>query len=736
MPIVPMQIQIKGYDNSSTLGEGPLAKAVQVKETMLGQTVVLKLIKPPYDTDPQFCLYFAHEASRLVALHHDHIMPTHGFKIAPGETYLVMNYASGGSLQDTLTKPLEAKAAWEQYLKPICDALAYSHQQGVVHLNLKPSNILIDENGCILLSDFGLAHWIKADVAVEGRSLQADTLLYRAPEFWEGTLDERSDIYSLGVLAYRCLTGSEPFSSYSSEALRQGQHLHKPFPFVLDRVPSTSPEVEMILCTALEKDPDQRFAQVRHFASAFQQAIHPPKLFSPAIASSTNVDRLSTVYLYNPRENIILNLLIQWIALLLLIVLIGAGLFRIWPIVFPPMLGGPLCIATDFPTTQEDTQGIFAEQAVLLAINQNHQYRGYTLMPVALSDVDPTTRKHSAQQGQKNMKTFIGNPCVVAVVGPNNSGVAEAEIPLVTQAKLVLISPATTEPCLTLPANEVLPSECGVDPSTLHPNNGQNTFFRIPANDDMQGNIDANFIFDETPATEANGGLGIHSAYVVDDGEAFGKELALSFEERFENGLNGKVLGHCSLQHTCTNMPALAKTIVQDLAPAVFFAGTTSTGGSDLRLALTNQGFKGAFVSGDGIANDPDFIGRAGSAANGTYATLAEPDVAAQTLGQLTYGQEQFVKAYELAYHGELPGRYSANGYDAAMVLIQAIQQLIQANQPVTRQTVLQAVRNTSYDGVTGHISFNANGDNGGGAFSLFYVVDGQWKFIRLISAT
>lgn len=397
-----------------------------------------------------------------------------------------------------------------------------------------------------------------------------------------------------------------------------------------------------------------------------------------------------------------------------------------------------LCIGTDFPVSRNDSQGIAPDQAVRLAIDESNHSRSLgnnvTLELVVLDDVDPTSGKHSPDQGKKNMQQLINTSCVVGVVGPGNSNVAEAEIPLAAQAGLALISPAATEPCLTLPTNEIGPGECDVAPAILHPN-GQNTFFRIPANDDVQGKVEANLVFDATPITSTNGGLGARNVYIVDDGEAFGKELALFFENHFKER-GGHVLGQHSLTSSdLANISSLASTIARMHPPAVFFSGTTSTGGSVLLSALADQGYKGTFVGGDGIANDPDFVSNTGSASTGTFATLAEPDLCGQPSSQLTDVQQHFVSNYAHDYRS-CPGRYGANAYDAARILIQAIQSLLQNHQQVTRASVLQAVQQTSYDGVTGHITFDTNGDNANGQFSLFKVANGQWQFIRPASAS
>lgn len=460
-------------------------------------------------------------------------------------------------------------------------------------------------------------------------------------------------------------------------------------------------------------------------------------IFRPARWTAPQTSKRDRMYLFRFfKKKMQRTRAMRW-GILCTLLLVGGNLLKSSSIFFPNVspLKRILCIATDFPTSGDDTAGISLEHAVQMALNQSDLGSGFTLKLLSYDDVDPQTRTPSPLQGRKNIQAIISNPCIVAVVGPGDSNVAEAEIPLATAAQLVLISPAATEPCLTLPADIVLRSECGVDPSLLHLN-GQNTFFRLPPNDDAQSKIVADLISNPVPVTRPNGGLGAHRVYVIDDGESFGQGLAQSFEASFQED-NGHVLGQCSLTSgACEDIPHLAAMLAHQIQPPViFYAGTTSAGGRALYAALAQEHFAGTLIGSDGIADDLTLLNPVGATLlnQNTYATLGERDVADQQPSQRTVTQNQFVSQYLQTYQ-QLPGRYSASSYDATMVLTHAIAQVIQQRQAVTRAAVLQAVQHTSYDGLTGPISFDASGDNDNGQFSLFEVTNKHWKFLRTLA--
>lgn len=379
-----------------------------------------------------------------------------------------------------------------------------------------------------------------------------------------------------------------------------------------------------------------------------------------------------------------------------------------------------LKIATEFPVSGTDASAtVPAQNGVDLAVSQANLPNGYTLTVVHKNDEGASGA--DASIGASNVHDLVADPSVVGIVGPFNSSVAKAEIPVVNNAGgPVLISPTNTNPGLTI---EQYASANGIVFSVLHPAGKPDYYFRIPANDVAQGKADATIAL----SSKVNG----TSCYVIDDNTTYGKGLADYFTLAYQAG-GGSVKGRQSITpQQVSSFPQLATTIKNSGAAIVFYAGVTSQGGGALKKDLVAAGFNGFMVGGDGIAQDPGWLTTAGAAAVGTIGTIAAPDTSALN--------NAAAQAFETAYKAKFPGAdltaYSAQAYDAANIEITAIKNLISANKAVTRAAVRDEVAKISYTGVTGNISFDSNGDNKSGLFSI-YAVDqtGQWVFQQEIT--
>lgn len=390
--------------------------------------------------------------------------------------------------------------------------------------------------------------------------------------------------------------------------------------------------------------------------------------------------------------------------------------------------GGTVCIGSELPTSGQDgTEGVPARNGVALAVKQNPDLgSGYKLEERDFNDVSPQTGVHDGPTGAQNVQQMLGINCILAFVGPFNSGVAGAEIPVAASGGLAMISPANTNPGLTL---QQYSATYGFNYATLHPSGKPNVYFRIPANDVVQGTVDADLTYNATTASPA--GLGEHKVYIVDDKEPYGVGLADFFKAEFTKD-GGTVLGRDEITSSgASQIPALAAKIVATHPDAVFYGGVTSNNGGVLKAQLQQAGFTGPMIGGDGIAGDPGYLTQAGSAANNTYGTVAAPDTSTFTSGTAA----QFVTDYKNAFNAA-PGPYSANSYDAAMIEIQAIKSVIAAGHAPTRSNVLAAIASIDYTGVTGHITFDQNGDNSGNkVFSIYAVKNGAWVFLESVNA-
>ncbi len=373
-------------------------------------------------------------------------------------------------------------------------------------------------------------------------------------------------------------------------------------------------------------------------------------------------------------------------------------------------------IGIDLPVSGADASiGIPTQNGAVLAIeeaNKNGFAGGKYKLEASTLD-DAVQGKHDPAQGAQNVKTFIADSAVLAMIGPFNSNVAKSEIPLTNDAGLVQIAPSTTNDGLTI-------GDDAKKLRTAHPD--VNAFFRVCTRDSKQG---------ATLAQIAAQRLGYKRVFIVDDNETYGKGLADVFEASFKQ-LGGTVLGH---EHTTANQQDFKALLTKaaSLKPdVVFYGGTTSTGGGLVRKQMADAGMaKTPYLGGDGISDD-EFEKVAGDAANGAYMTTAAPDASKLP------SAKAFVQAYKARFNGDV-GPYSANAYAAAKIEIAAIEKAISddGGKMPTRADVLKNVAATkNFDSPIGKIGFDANGDTTAPILTLFEVQGGKRVTVATITVT
>jgi serine/threonine protein kinase len=214
---------------------------------------------------------FVKEASTTFRLKHPHIIPLLAFGMSADDTpYLVMDYASNGTLRQRHPKGTRLSLdTIVSYLLPLAEALQYAHGERVVHCDVKPDNVLIGQDGRLLLSDFGIAVIAPIEQSLNTQNL-GGTAPYMAPEQIRGKPQPASDQYALGIMAYEWLCGVRPFQGTVWELL--DQHRFQSPPLLRKKLPELPPMVEEIIFKALAKDPHDRFATIQEFAIALGQA--------------------------------------------------------------------------------------------------------------------------------------------------------------------------------------------------------------------------------------------------------------------------------------------------------------------------------------------------------------------------------------------------------------------------------------------------------------------------------
>ena len=213
------------------------------------------------------------EKDILQALQHEHIVPCLDAGRDGRYSYLVMPYLPGGTLKDMLDESLltleEACAVLEQ----LTGALAYIHALGLLHRDIKPTNILFDRDSHLFLTDFGIASWLGESPVQHGQVM--GTPHYMAPEIFDGCADARSEVYSVGILLYQLLTGVLPFDGPNDWKICLQHRETQPLaPSLLN--PSLPRPVERVILGALKKDPRRRYQTAEDLLRAFQKALDAP----------------------------------------------------------------------------------------------------------------------------------------------------------------------------------------------------------------------------------------------------------------------------------------------------------------------------------------------------------------------------------------------------------------------------------------------------------------------------
>ena len=272
--VVPKELTVKGYELLECIGEGAYGVVYRAYQPHMRREVAIKIIHPRFANQPNFIRRFDLEAHLVAQLEHLHIVPLYDYWREPDGAYLVMRLMKGGSLEDSLEK----EGPWDEedavrLVDQIASALDAAHQQGVVHRDLKPGNILLDELGNAYLSDFGIAKELGRGNTLTQTGAIVGTPAYISPEQVQSQrVTPQSDIYCLGVVIYELLVGGHPFLDTSAAEL-VAKHLHDPLPLVQDQRPEISMAVDQIIQRATAKDPDSRYVDAMGLATDFRRAM-------------------------------------------------------------------------------------------------------------------------------------------------------------------------------------------------------------------------------------------------------------------------------------------------------------------------------------------------------------------------------------------------------------------------------------------------------------------------------
>jgi serine/threonine protein kinase len=267
------------YELDCEIGRGGMGVVYRAKDRRLKRIVAIKVLPPELAFRSEIKTRFLREAETAAQLNHPNIVDIYAVDEAEGIVYFVMAYITG----DNLAKRLHDRGALSveetrRTMRDVADALAYAHERGVIHRDIKPDNILIDEqSGRPMVTDFGIARAVSdGDSRLTATGIAIGTPTYMSPEQAAGerTVDGRSDLYSLGILGYQMLSGQPPFLANSTPAILVKHISERPTP-IEQRRADVPPDLARVVMTLLEKDPANRFPSAKSVVIALDTGRMP-----------------------------------------------------------------------------------------------------------------------------------------------------------------------------------------------------------------------------------------------------------------------------------------------------------------------------------------------------------------------------------------------------------------------------------------------------------------------------
>ncbi|KIL50424.1 non-spific serine/threonine protein kinase [Jeotgalibacillus alimentarius] len=292
------------YKVIKTIGSGGMANVYLARDMILDRDVAVKVLRMDFVSESNMLKRFQREAQSATSLAHPNIVSMYDVGDEDDSYYLVMEYVEGMTLKQYIREhsPLDLEDAVDIMLQ-LTSAIAHAHHNGIIHRDIKPQNILIDDQGNIKITDFGIAMALSATAITQTNSVMG-TVHYLSPEQARGgTASKKSDIYSLGIVMYELLTGTLPYEGETPISIAL-KHLQSDLPRPSEIVQDLPQSIENVILKAAAKDPHYRYSSADEMADDLKTSLNPERSGEPVFAPAPDLEATRAIPIIKDRMNI------------------------------------------------------------------------------------------------------------------------------------------------------------------------------------------------------------------------------------------------------------------------------------------------------------------------------------------------------------------------------------------------------------------------------------------------